>query len=71
MDQAQEAKIELEEIQRRDRRLRKAWLETGSVERVKNEKKKTGVPKSEYGVDKDEEKNTRRTKKRRAKKRCP
>ena len=71
MDQAQEAKIELEEIQRRDRRLRKAWLETGSVERVKNEKKKTGVPKSEYGVDKDEEKNTEEPKKEEPKKEEP
>ena len=42
MDEAQDAKTELEEIQRRDRRLRKAWQDTGSVEIVKKEKKKYG-----------------------------
>ena len=42
MDEAQEAKTELEEVQRRDRRLRKAWQETGSVESVKKEKLKYG-----------------------------
>ena len=30
----------MEEIQRRDRRLRKAWKDYGSVESVKKEKKK-------------------------------
>ena len=39
LDEAQDAKTELEEIQRRDRRLRKAWNEYGSVESVKKEKK--------------------------------
>jgi hypothetical protein len=42
MEEAQEAKTELEEIQRRDRRLRKAWKEQGSVESVKKEKLKYG-----------------------------
>jgi hypothetical protein len=56
LDEAQEAKNNLEEIQRRDRRLRKAWLEYGSVESVKNEKKKEQkVEKSLYGEDKDED----------------
>ena len=40
MDEAQDAKTELEEIQRRDRRLRKAWKDYGSVESVKKDKKK-------------------------------
>jgi hypothetical protein len=58
LDEAQDAKTELEEIQRRDRRLRKAWKEYGSVESVKNEKKKVEVKKDTsnlYGEDKDEE----------------
>ena len=59
LDEAQDAKIELEEIQRRDRRLRKAWNETGSVESVKNEKKVV-IKKDEkelYGEEKDEDEN--------------
>ena len=58
LDEAQDAKTELEEIQRRDRRLRKAWKEYGSVESVKNEKKKVEEKKDTsnlYGEDKDEE----------------
>ena len=58
MDEAQDAKTELEEIQRRDRRLRKAWKDYGSVESVKNEKKKVTEKKdtsSYYGEDKDED----------------
>jgi hypothetical protein len=58
MDEAQDAKTELEEIQRRDRRLRKAWKEYGSVESVKNEKKKVEEKKDTsnyYGEDKDDE----------------
>jgi len=58
MDEAQDAKTELEEIQRRDRRLRKAWKDYGSVESVKNEKKKVTEKKDTsnyYGEDKDED----------------
>ncbi len=58
MDEAQDAKTELEEIQRRDRRLRKAWKDYGSVESVKNEKKKVPEKKDTsnyYGEDKDED----------------
>ena len=59
IDEAQDAKTELEEIQRRDRRLRKAWNEYGSVESVKKEKKKdVEVKKDEknlYGEEKDDE----------------
>ena len=57
LDEAQAAKNELEEIQRRDRRLRKAWLETGSVESVKNEKKKEEKVDTSnlYGEDKDDD----------------
>ena len=57
MDEAQEAKIELEEIQRRDRRLRKAWLDYGSVESVKREKIKKVQNKNEYGEDNEDEDN--------------
>lgn len=58
MDEAQDAKTELEEIQRRDRRLRKAWKDYGSVESVKKEKKKVIEKKDTsnlYGEDKDED----------------
>jgi len=58
LDEAQDAKTELEEIQRRDRRLRKAWKDYGSVESVKNEKKKVTEKKDTsnyYGEDKDED----------------
>ena len=58
MEEAQDAKTELEEIQRRDRRLRKAWNEYGSVESVKKEKKKVEEKKDTsnlYSEDKDDE----------------
>ena len=58
MDEAQDAKTELEEIQRRDRRLRKAWKDYGSVESVKKEKKKYEEKKDTsnlYSEEKDEE----------------
>ena len=58
MDEAQDAKTELEEVQRRDRRLRKAWQETGSVESVKQEKLKYGnlVKVDKGDKEKEEEK---------------
>ena len=58
LDEAQDAKTELEEIQRRDRRLRKAWQETGSVESVKQEKLKYGnlVKVDKGDKEKEEEK---------------
>ena len=59
MEEAQDAKTELEEIQRRDRRLRKAWKDYGSVENVKKEKKKyqEKIDASNlYSEEKDEEK---------------
>ena len=52
------AKTELEGIQRRDRRLRKAWNDYGSVESVKKEKKKIEEKidtSNLYSEDKDEE----------------
>ena len=58
LEEAQDAKTELEEIQRRDRRLRKAWNDYGSVESVKKEKKKIEEKKDTsnlYSEDKDDE----------------
>ena len=58
LDEAQDAKTELEEIQRRDRRLRKAWKDYGSVESVKKEKNKY-IKKEDtsnlYSEEKDDE----------------
>ena len=64
MDKAQDEKTELEEIQRRDRRLRKAWIDYGSVESVKNEKKpKAKVDTSNlYSEEKDDEENKEKEK---------
>jgi len=58
LEEAQDAKTELEEIQRRDRRLRKAWKDYGSVESVKKEKKKYEEKKDTsnlYSEEKDDE----------------
>ena len=58
MDEAQDAKTVLEEIQRRDRRLRKAWKDYGSVESVKKEKNKYVIKERNdnlYSEEKDEE----------------
>ena len=58
LDEAQDAKTVLEEIQRRDRRLRKAWKDYGSVESVKKEKNKYVIKERNdnlYSEEKDEE----------------
>ena len=57
MDKVQDEKTELKEIQKRDRRLRKAWIDYGSFESVKNEKKpKVKVDTSNlYSEEKDDE----------------